>query len=79
MVDLLEFHSWVAEAVCAQVDPDLWYPDHILASGPAKALCATCPVQAECLTAALDQDEQYGVWGGTTPRDRRKLRKGVSR
>ena len=40
----------------------------------AKAVCAVCPVLEECFTFAMENDEEYGVWGGTTHRDRQRLK-----
>jgi WhiB family transcriptional regulator, redox-sensing transcriptional regulator len=44
--------------------PDLWFSDRPAEIEQAKALCGTCPVQAECLAAALNRSEPWGVWGG---------------
>ena len=66
---------WMTEALCAQIGGDLWFPDQ---GGPvqaAKNICATCPVRAECLEFALAAVENpVGVWGGTSPNERRRLR-----
>ena len=59
---------------CAELDGDLWYPE--LGEGSvkyAKAICARCPVQQRCLEYALDRGETFGVWGGTTPQERKDL------
>jgi len=66
--------SWMADAVCAQTDPDAFYPEKGDPCGPAKAVCAGCPVAAECLEYALAHDERFGVWGGTSEKERRVLR-----
>lgn len=55
------------------MDPDLFYPERGEEVATAKAVCATCPVRAECLAAGLY--EKYGIWGGTSERERRKLRR----
>lgn len=44
--------------------PDLWFSDRPAEVERAKQLCGTCPVRAECLAAALDRNEPWGVWGG---------------
>lgn len=62
-------------ALCAQTDSDLWFPLKGEYPRVAKALCARCPVQRECLDGALERDEPYGVWGGLTRQERLKLRR----
>ena len=44
-------------------------------TGEARELCSSCPVTTECLTAALDQDEMVGIWGGKTPLERKRIKK----
>jgi WhiB family transcriptional regulator, redox-sensing transcriptional regulator len=66
--------SWKAGALCAQVDPDLWFPDKGQPSAPAKRLCLECPVREVCLRYALEHDERFGIWGGLSERERRRLR-----
>lgn len=69
--------EWVRDAICAQIDPELWFPETGHTTGPAKALCRRCPVIDECLAYALDQcpRDVRGVWGGTSEREREKLRR----
>lgn len=55
---------------------DVMFPEDGQSAAPAKAICATCPVTAECLAFAMDEREDYGVWGGLSARDRRMLRRG---
>lgn len=66
--------SWVVHALCAQTDPEIFFPDM---GGPltaAKAVCAQCPVRSECLEDAVSTgDVDYGVRGGLSPANRRKL------
>lgn len=62
------------QAVCAQTDPDLFFPDDGGSTRAAKSICAVCPVQAECLQWALATNQRYGVWGGLSERQRRTLR-----
>ncbi|MEC3995065.1 WhiB family transcriptional regulator [Actinacidiphila sp. DG2A-62] len=64
---------WRLQAACADEDPELFFPEH---SGgqqarDAKAVCATCPVEAECRAWAMQVGVEYGVWGGTSAADRR--------
>jgi WhiB family transcriptional regulator, redox-sensing transcriptional regulator len=64
---------WMRDGLCAQTDPDAFFPGKGEPTGPAKAVCLACPVRTECLAYALDRDERFGVWGGTSPRERRAL------
>lgn len=49
---------------CHAEDPDLWFAEDPRELERAKALCADCPLRRECLTAALERGEPWGVWGG---------------
>ena len=62
--------GWQDHALCAQVDPELWFPEKGESSRPAKRICQRCPVQAECRSAALARCEQYGIWGGLSYKER---------
>ena len=64
---------WQASALCAQTDPEFWYPDKGGNGKRAKKVCVQCPVREECLEAAIVGKETYGVWGGTSRADRRKI------
>jgi WhiB family transcriptional regulator, redox-sensing transcriptional regulator len=66
--------DWMASGLCAQTDPDEFYPDRGGSARQAKAVCARCPVITECLEDAIVHDERYGVWGGLSERERRPLR-----
>lgn len=61
------------DALCLQVDPDLFFPDSGQSAEPAKRICRRCPVRAECLEYALRHGERFGVWGGLSERQRRML------
>jgi hypothetical protein len=65
--------SWHADALCAQVDTELWFPGKGGDVRPAKRVCAACPVRVECLDYALTTQQRFGIWGGVSERDRRKL------
>jgi WhiB family transcriptional regulator, redox-sensing transcriptional regulator len=67
--------SWQDQALCAEVDPDLHFPEKGESSREAKQVCRGCEVRAECLQAALDRNERFGVWGGLSERERRRLRR----
>lgn len=66
--------SWVERALCRETDPEAFFPEQGGAAAPAKRVCAVCLVRAECLTYALDNDERFGVWGGLSERERRRLK-----
>lgn len=71
--------DWREQAACSSVDPDLWHPegDEVITKGRrAKAVCGSCPVQMECLDHALTHDENLGIWGGLTAKERRRLKPG---
>lgn len=63
---------WVSEALCAGLPVEVFVPD-TSAFGPAKDICAKCPVRVPCREYALDTRQEYGVWGGTDPGERRKI------
>jgi WhiB family redox-sensing transcriptional regulator len=68
---------WMQDALCAQVDVgDIFYPETGGSTREAKAICAVCPVRAACLQYALDRNEQHGIFGGYSDRERRRMRKG---
>ena len=67
--------EWMAAGLCAEVDPDLFYPESGAPNRDAKRVCGGCEVRAECLAYALAHRERFGVWGGTTERERRRMRR----
>ena len=67
-------NAWKRQAVCANSDPDLLFVTGA-AQRDAARLCSGCPVKTECLIEALDNQVEYGVWGGMTERQRRALLK----
>jgi len=69
--------SWRADALCAQTDPSAFYPEAGQAdvSEVAKKVCGHCDVRSKCLEYALVNKEVYGIWGGLSERERRRLRK----
>jgi hypothetical protein len=56
--------GWRHRALCATVDPELWFPPPGARATAAKRICAGCPVRAECLAFALAVAPQYGIWAG---------------
>jgi WhiB family redox-sensing transcriptional regulator len=65
--------DWKDEALCAYVDPDLWYPEKGASSFPAKRICGQCPVRPDCLDDALERQDTHGIWGGLSYRQRLQL------
>ena len=65
-------------ALCSQTDPEDFFPEKGGSSREAKRICAECPVRIECLNYALRRDERYGVWGGMSERERRRLKRMAS-
>jgi WhiB family redox-sensing transcriptional regulator len=67
--------SWQADSLCAQTDPEAFFPEKGGSTRDAKKICTSCEVKAQCLEYALQNDERFGIWGGLSERERRKLRK----
>ena len=65
--------DWRERALCAETDPDAFFPEKGGSTRPAKKVCAACQVRAECLQDALDRGERFGIWGGLSERERRRL------
>lgn len=70
----LDSPEWMDQGLCAQTDPETWFPEKGGSVREAKAICATCPVVAECLDYALARQERFGIWGGLSERERRRLK-----
>jgi WhiB family transcriptional regulator, redox-sensing transcriptional regulator len=79
MMDVVEEEgeqlSWQERALCAQTDPEAFFPEKGGSTREAKKVCVGCEVRAECLEYALAHDERFGIWGGLSERERRKLKK----
>ena len=69
--------SWQERALCAQTDPEAFFPEKGGSTREAKKVCQSCEVRAECLEYALEHDERFGIWGGLSERERRKLKRRV--
>lgn len=67
--------AWQESALCNQVDPEIWFPDKGGSTKDAKRICKRCEVTEECLDYALTADERFGIWGGKSERERRKLKR----
>ncbi|MCI1747537.1 MAG: WhiB family transcriptional regulator [Acidipropionibacterium sp.] len=66
--------SWQARALCAQTDPEAFFPEKGGSTREAKRICEHCEVRAECLDYALANDERFGIWGGLSEMERRRIR-----
>jgi WhiB family redox-sensing transcriptional regulator len=69
--------GWQERALCAQTDPEAFFPEKGGSTREAKKVCTRCDVRTECLEYALAHDERFGIWGGLSERERRKLKKRV--
>jgi len=67
--------SWQDFANCLGVDPDLFFPERGASTKEAKAVCRACVVREDCLEYALENSEKFGIWGGLSERERRRLRR----
>lgn len=65
--------EWQEGALCSQTDPDAFFPEKGGSTREAKRICARCEVKAECLAFGID--ERFGIWGGLSERERRKLKR----
>lgn len=67
--------SWQERALCAQTDPEAFFPEKGGSTREAKRVCLSCDVRSECLEYALGHDERFGIWGGLSERERRRLKR----
>jgi WhiB family redox-sensing transcriptional regulator len=75
-VDLLgNAPEWQERALCSQTDPEAFFPEKGGSTREAKRICSRCEVKADCLEYALGHDERFGIWGGLSERERRKLKR----
>ena len=67
--------SWQLQANCMGVDPDLFFPERGASTREAKEVCRGCVVREDCLEYALANGEKFGIWGGMSERERRRVRR----
>ena len=67
--------NWQDEANCLGVDPDLFFPERGASTREAKEVCKGCGVREDCLEYALANGEKFGIWGGLSERERRRIRR----
>lgn len=68
---------WQERALCAQTDPEAFFPEKGGSTREAKRICMGCEVRDECLDYALAHDERFGIWGGLSERERRRIKRGI--
>jgi WhiB family transcriptional regulator, redox-sensing transcriptional regulator len=67
--------EWQERALCAQTDPEAFFPEKGGSTREAKRVCMSCEVRVQCLDYALENDERFGIWGGLSERERRRVKK----
>lgn len=67
--------AWQDLANCLGVDPDLFFPERGASTREAKEVCRGCVVKGDCLEYALANSEKFGIWGGMSERERRRIRR----
>lgn len=86
MRDPYDVENWRADAKCKGMDTELWYPPrdknlYKSIADKSKAVCfgrdglPECPVRKDCLLYSESMDEQYGIWGGLSHRERNALKR----
>lgn len=73
--DPAEDLAWQEYANCLGVDPDLFFPERGASTREAKEVCRGCVVREECLEYAITHAEKFGIWGGLSERERRRIRR----
>jgi WhiB family transcriptional regulator, redox-sensing transcriptional regulator len=69
--------QWQERGLCAQTDPEAFFPEKGGSTREAKRICQGCEVRDRCLEYALANDERFGIWGGLSERERRRLKRGI--
>lgn len=67
--------SWQDYANCRGADADLFFPERGASTRKAKSICDECQVRAECLDYAIEIGEKFGIWGGMSERERRRVKR----
>ncbi len=67
--------GWQTRANCLGVDPDLFFPERGSSTREAKEVCRGCVVREDCLDYAIANGEKFGIWGGMSERERRRVRR----
>lgn len=77
LADMAAETSWMALGVCAETDPEEFFPDQGESSETAKKVCQGCPVRETCLGYALDNEIEFGVWGGLSAIERQRIQQQI--
>jgi WhiB family redox-sensing transcriptional regulator len=67
--------TWQDGANCKGANADLFFPERGASTRTAKGICRECSVRADCLEFAITTGEKFGIWGGMSERERRRVRK----
>lgn len=70
--------EWMLQAKCLDADPEAFFPEKGGSTREAKRICAACPVRDDCLDHAIANEERFGIWGGYSERERRRMRRMAS-
>lgn len=73
LADLDDEPDWMADGLCRGAPPDLFFAKDHHSVNRARAVCLICPVKTDCLEYALEHHERTGMWGATTPKERRVI------
>lgn len=76
-LDEIHAPEWMRRGLCAQTDPESFFPEKGGTTRDAKRVCQSCPVRTDCLDYALEHQERFGIWGGLSERERRRLTKTI--
>lgn len=71
--DPINNDTWMTRGNCRHVDPELFFPERGASTDDAKAICAGCTVRDECLEYAIGHNIKFGIWGGKTIKQRRRI------
>ena len=71
---LFDIPDWTERGRCGETDPEAFFPEKGGSTRDAKKVCMACEVRTECLEWAIDNDERFGIWGGKSERERRKIK-----
>lgn len=70
----LEIPNWTRDALCTEIGTEIFFPEPGEPTAPAKKICSQCPVISECLEWAITNNEQFGVFGGLSVRERNRIK-----